>query len=102
MLLPLLISAIACLVSCFALALSTRRFARWTVSRRLSALEAAHIDIQTTVEKIYDTEKKLVARLAMREHRKKGLSHLNGGIPDPDVDPEGWRRAVTRQANVRK
>lgn len=85
-----------CVVSLCALVASTRRYGRWKEKKRLDALQLRVLDLEILVEKYEHQVRKLTARVGMREHRaKQKETNTNGGVPDPDTDPERWKMYVS-------
>lgn len=66
-----------------------------TLEKRLRSVEAEQIALLDELDKLNTYAKKKYHRDAMRESRKKSTSDT--GIPDPQTDPEGWKKHMQRQ-----
>ena len=86
---------VTCAASLCALVLSTQRYGRWKEKKRVDALTARVLELEMHSEATDRSLKKLVARIGMREHRAKQKKMSNGGHPDPETDPAGWKQSVS-------
>jgi len=63
--------------------------------RRLTELEVEVQTVLNAYNSLRESLKRINSRYYMREKRANGGNKpTESGLPDPDADPEGWRRAV--------
>lgn len=61
--------------------------------RRLAEIDAALTELTDAHHALYNSNKKLRARITMRENRAKPNGDASD-LPDPKTDPDGWKRAM--------
>lgn len=89
-------------ISLAALALSARRLSTWAVRKRLAHVESQLADCMSLLESNQKQVRKLLAKMTMRERRKKESSSQNGSMPNADTDPEAWKKWASLPPHMRK
>ena len=112
-------AAVALLVSCVCMWVTGRGYAwsraavRWvqednadSVSLKiLTDLQAQMTELVDSHESLLASHKTLRSRVGMREAREKGRSQAGNSktpvdLPDPQSDPEGWKRAMRARLRI--
>lgn len=67
--------------------------------RQMAEVQTQLTELLDAHQTLYDSHKKLRSRIGMREMREKrrsesGDGKVPGDVPDPQTDPEGWKRAM--------
>lgn len=100
-LLTLVFSAFSVLLAALALFFSTKRWRVSRIARQIAELEIANSDLASAFDALKSSHRKLAARVGMRDKRERDRLANDGsgngmpkGMPDPNTDPDAWKRAM--------
>ena len=84
----------AFVVSLLALLVSSRRYGQWKLKKRIDELCARQIHTESMLEKYEHDQRKLLARVSMRQHRAKEKEKPENGQMT-EAEALRWKQSVS-------
>lgn len=100
--LTLVFALISLILSCVACVLASARWRASKVRKELGLLRVAYADLYELYSALQDSHKRLRSRIGMRELREKRKQNPESTVPDPNSDPDGWKKYMRTQIHRAK